>query len=72
MHNLNFAERILERACQLWQHGGSLEGCCLIADFIGVIQRKLAASSLLVAGSVPSSPSSVSAEWFFTRAGRTH
>jgi hypothetical protein len=27
VHNLSFAEKIRERACQLWQHDGSLEGC---------------------------------------------
>ena len=38
MHDLSFAERIRERAYQLWQQDGSLEGC---ADEYWQIARTL-------------------------------
>ncbi|CAE6816095.1 hypothetical protein R75461_05877 [Paraburkholderia nemoris] len=38
MHDLSFAERIRERAHQLWQQDGSLEGC---ADEYWQIARTL-------------------------------
>ncbi|MFM0115241.1 DUF2934 domain-containing protein [Paraburkholderia nemoris] len=38
MDDLSFTERIRERACQLWQQDGSLEGC---ADEYWQIARTL-------------------------------